>query len=261
MSLLKRVMESVGIGSVKVDTILHQEHAYPGGELEGTVTMFGGQTDQQVDQVSVRLLTEYRKKEKSRDSERIVVKQHCLASIQLNEPFTLQAEEKSELPFHLTIPYETPLTLGNTKSWIKTGLDIDWSVDPIDTDFLTIVPDPLSNTVLEALDLLGCRIKKEACEYAPKLSRAVPFLQEIELAPGPSLRSRVEELEIYLFPEPQGLHLYLEIDRRNRGLSGWFAEALDLDEKTTRHFLTTEDLADGPHAFASRLESFILSNS
>ena len=51
MSFFKKVLSSVGIGAAKVDTILLNESCEPGGELEATVMIQGGDIEQQIDSI------------------------------------------------------------------------------------------------------------------------------------------------------------------------------------------------------------------
>ena len=42
----------------------------------------------------------------------------------------IPANENREIPFSFQLPYETPLTYGKSKVWIKTGMDIKNALDP-----------------------------------------------------------------------------------------------------------------------------------
>ena len=141
--------------------------------------------------------------------------------------------------------YDTPLSIGKSKIWVTTGLDIKNAVDPGDKDYLQVVPNQLMNAVFNAIDSLGFRLREADCEQAPRHLRGrLPFVQEFEFVPtsGP-FRGRLDELELVFRPAGNGgLELLLQVDRRARGLGGLFAEAAGMDETNVRLTVTSADI-------------------
>ena len=62
MSFFKKMMASVGIGAVKVDTVLNGMVSSPGGILEGVVHVKGGNVDQDIEDITIALMVDVKKK-------------------------------------------------------------------------------------------------------------------------------------------------------------------------------------------------------
>jgi sporulation-control protein len=149
------------------------------------------------------------------------------------------------------------MTLRNAPVWVETGLDIQMAVNPTDRDYIQVVPSEEIQTVLDAIDLLGFRLREVTNEYAPRLGGSLPFVQEFEFVPTRQFRGRLDELEVMFFPRGGDLQLLLQIDRRARGFGGFLAEAMDADETFVRVTLQESELRRGAHATASLLEDVI----
>lgn len=55
--------------------------------------------------------------------------------------------KKKEIDFQFLLPVHTPPTIGKTKVWIQTGLDVPNAVDPKDRDYINVEPHRYMNTV------------------------------------------------------------------------------------------------------------------
>lgn len=251
--MLNRFLASIGIGSAVIDTVLEQSQYMPGEEVRGVVRIRGGNVDQEIEQISLSVMTEYiRESNDNKFRERCEIARH-----RIHHPFTLRAKESLEVPFRFQLPYETPVTFGSTPVWIKTALGIRGAVDPGDNDRIQVRPTPQMDTVHRALDQLGFRLRKADCEHVRGYGSRVPFVQEFEYVPTAHFRGQLDELEV-VFKQREGeLELILQIDRRARGLASLFAEALDLDESFVRVRLTHADLAQGPAVLGRRLADLI----
>ncbi|MDF2645937.1 MAG: SpoOM family protein [Paenibacillus sp.] len=60
-----------------------------------------------------------------------------------------------EIPFQFVLPHETPISIGISPIWVRTGLDIDNAVDPSDRDDIKVQAHPHTAVVFEALEELG----------------------------------------------------------------------------------------------------------
>ena len=118
VSMFKKILSSVGIGAAKVDTQLHQTSFFPGETIEGVVTIKGGSTDQNVDAIYLKLMSEY--EDKLNDKKINIAVE--LEKFLLQDSFTIAADEKKEIPFSFQIPYDVPVTLGKTRVWVQTCL-------------------------------------------------------------------------------------------------------------------------------------------
>lgn len=253
MSLFKRMLASVGIGSSQVDTRLESDQLTPGEEVRGVVVIQGGHVEQQVSSIYLQLMTQYiRERDDKKIAETCVIRR-----FRISEPITVGPGETIQVPFQFPLPPETPTTIGRTPVWLKTSLDIDNALDPTDHDYVQVHPHPSVRTVLEAVHHLGFRLRKTENEYSPTLGRGLPFVQEFEFAPSPAYRGRLDELELVFFPNAHGVDVLIEVDRRARGLFGFLEEAMELDERKQVLRFSSADLARGPAAIASELDRLI----
>ncbi|MFH7024855.1 MAG: sporulation protein [Heteroscytonema crispum UTEX LB 1556] len=236
--MFKKLLASVGIGAAKVDTRLFKDTVIPGEVLEGEVYINGGDVAQDIDDIYLKLATEYK-----REVDDSTVYEECvMVNYRLLEQFTIQAKEEVVVPFSLELPYEIPLTIGRIPVYIRTGLDIKTAINPRDRDALEVRPHPLMQRVLQAVENLGFHLHKVDCEYTHHFGGVYPFVQEFEFRPTGNYRSQLDELEVIFRLQPNELEVLLEIDKRARGFKGWLQEAFDVDERYVRFFLTQSDL-------------------
>lgn len=119
---MNRLLSSIGIGAATVDTLLPKTEFTPGETVEATVEMTGGNAEQEIDGLYFALLTRV-------DDEHVVVDQD-----EITESVSLAPGETRTLTTEVTVPPRTPVTEGECRVWLKTGLDISWAVDPNDED-------------------------------------------------------------------------------------------------------------------------------
>ena len=255
MAFFDKVFASVGIGSAAVDTKLEKDTYMPGETVKGAVEIRGGKVDQQVDDIYLTLNTTYLKESDDK-------KYNVTATIdrfRITSPFTIRKNERKEIPFSFQLPLDTPLSIGRSKIWVTTGLDIKNAVDPGDKDYIQVVPDQLMNAVFNAVDSLGFRLREADCEQAPhRLRGRLPFVQEFEYVPtsGP-FRGKLDELELVFRPSGTGaIELLLQVDRRARGLGGLFAEAAGMDETNVRLTVTSADIPNLQQQIQSVIQRF-----
>ncbi len=236
--MFKKILASVGIGAAKVDTRVFNPSVVPGDVLEGEVYIAGGDVAQDIDDIYLKLATEYK-----REVDDSTVYEECvLVNYRLLERLTIQPKEEMVVPFSLELPYEMPLTLGRTPVYIRTGLDIKTAINPRDRDALEVRPHPLMQRVLEAMERLGFHLHKVDCEYTHHFGGHYPFVQEFEFKPTGNYRNYLDELEVIFRLNPDELEVLLEIDKKARGFAGWLDEAFDLDERYARFYLAQSDL-------------------
>ncbi|MDP5273956.1 sporulation protein [Chengkuizengella axinellae] len=243
MSFMKKMLSSIGIGSAKVDTVLNNDEFVPGDIIEGVVHIEGGKVEQKIEDVYLSIVTTYTEEREINDNEVDLTKQAVLNKIKISEPFTIGKGEKKEFPVQIQLPYDTPLTIGKTKAWIQTGLDIDNAVDPSDRDSIKITPNHLIDGLFKSLEDLGFRLYEVECEASKSLSNRLPFIQEFEFKPtsGP-FKGKLDELEVVLFAEESQITVVLEVDRKARGFKGLLSEMLEKDESVIRFTYTVEDI-------------------
>jgi sporulation-control protein len=253
MSFFNQMLASIGIGSAKVDTRLNKASVRVGESLDGVVHIQGGNAPQDISSIYLGLMTQYLKQQ----GDSTVRVNALVEKWNIVRPLTVQPGQQVEVPFSVQIPLFSPVSLGRTPIWLKTGLDVDNAIDPGDKDTLQILPHPSMEAVLEAVKGMGFWFKEATCEYSSRLGGALPFVQEIEFRPGGSGFRGVKELELVCFVNPHGVEVIVEVDRRAKGLQGLFEAALDLDERKQRLNLSREVLAGGPQRIADQIASVI----
>jgi sporulation-control protein len=253
MSTFKKILASAGIGAAKVDTRLYEATTIPGGKLAGEVHIFGGDVAQDIEQIYLYVATQY--KRESGDS---TFSEECkLIKHQVSPGFTINRQEEKVIPVSIEIPYQTPLTLGEQQVYIRTGLDIAIAINPKDWDFISIQPHPLMQKFLDALKFLGFHLYKSDCQHNARLGRGYPFVQELEFKPRGKYQNKLDELEVVFYLEENQLEVLLEIDRRARGLTSWVEEALDIDERYARLYVSPTELNQPLHNLTSKIENVL----
>lgn len=239
MSVFNKVLASIGIGSAKVDTKLEKDQYMLGEEVSGVIEVQGGSVQQHIDEIYVTLHTNYKIESDDHTYYQTATINHYL----INESFTILPNEKRQIPFSFQLPFETPLTYGSTKVWIKTGMDIKNALDPKDEDYIQVVANPLVQSVLNAVHELGFQIREVECEKAPfHFSSRSPYIQEFEFVPvRGEYRGRLKELEFVFFVKNENeLEALIELDRKARGLGILFGD----HESKASLYLTSHDVCN-----------------
>ncbi|MFK2824134.1 sporulation protein [Bacillus sp. B190/17] len=241
MSFFNKILASIGIGGAKVDTKLEKSEYTAGEMIRGQVEIYGGSTEQQIDSIYLTVYTTFiRETDDRKHTDYAAVKHH-----KLNEPFKIGANETKSIPFSMELPIDTPITYGNTRVWVATGLDIKNAADPGDKDYIEVRPTNMAAAILEEVEQLGFRLRQVECEQASKrLGSRYPFIQEFEFVPtsGP-FRGKLDELEVmFLAQTKEKAELLIQVDRKARGLGGLLAEAFEMDETHVRLTVMSQDV-------------------
>lgn len=232
--MFKKILSSIGIGAAKVDTRLNESHCTPGGELTGVVHIEGGSVEQSVDSIYLFFNTLY----KHEVNDKSTYSTFTIEKILLNEaPFMIGPGEVKEIPFTVNVPFNTPLSVSQSKSWIETGLDIAQAVDPKDEDAITVQPNAAQQVILDAMDELGFRLKKADTEMLPARHRSgrLPIAQELEYsANGSRFGRQLDEVEVVILQDEGSIELLIQVDRSVHDLGSLFADLTGTDESTHR---------------------------
>jgi sporulation-control protein len=212
----RNLMARLGSGSADVETVLDSSETTPGGTVSGTVTLSGGTVAQDIDEIRVELVATVEVEvEDGEWREDVVFGTTAIAGASRIEP-----GEKRSLPFRFAVPLQCPFTsldgwhLRGMKVGLRTRVDISGALDPGDLDPVTVLPLPVQRTVLQALAQRGFRFTGADVEKGRVRGSELPFYQEVEFAPPPDLRGRVNELEVTFLADPGGVEVVLEVDRR-----------------------------------------------
>ncbi len=229
--MFNKVLASFGIGAAKVDTVLATETLYPGQDFHAEIHIQGGEVDQVIDNIDLALMT--KAKTECNDSTQWV--NFCLASWQIPVNQTIAANQRVSVPFQAQLNPETPITFieqGYNQSvvWLQTGLDIDFAVDPTDTDAITVLPTPIIEHFLHAMNQLGYRLVKTDVEKgfinAPGFRSQSGCYQEFEFKPNSRRFFGIKEVELSFVCEPNQTHVLIELDRAFSG-DGYQSVSMD----------------------------------
>lgn len=237
--MLDKILASFGIGAAKVDARLSQSSVLPGGELRGEVHIQGGSVEQSISQIYMYLFTYYDREVNDTKTKY----KEVLASFRVSDTLLIYPGEKKILPFQLQVPYHTPVSIGNQKVFLSTGLDIERAIDPKDLDPVVVKPDALMEEVFRQIEGLGFRHHYDSgnCKYVKHIHRAVPFIQEFEFKPTSTFRNELDEIELMFDVYEEGMDIIMQVDKRANSLKGLFAEVMELDEKMVRLSVKRED--------------------
>lgn len=241
MSFFSKVLASVGIGSAKVDTKLHKSSFTAGEEVTGVVEITGGDTEQRIDEIHLYLFTDYiSKSSENEKSYRGVIVNHTIVDHIMVGP-----NEVKEIPFSFQLPIDTPMTMGRTKVWLHTAIDIKSALDPTDNDFITVKGLPITQAVLSAVQSLGFRLREVENEETSRFGRASRnFVQEFEFVPtSGQFKGKLDELELVFTPISRDVvDVAMQVDRKATSLFGAIAEYSGLDETNLRFTVTNADI-------------------
>lgn len=219
-----RVLRAFGVGGPTVDTVMPDPAGRPGGRLTGEVRIAGGDYDVVIDNIVLSLVTEVEAENGDAQLE------FHRASVAGN--FTLAAGARQDIPFQLSVPWETPVThlagerIAGMTMGVRTELSVAKAVDQGDLDDVEIRPLPVQEQILAAFDWLGFRLRHADLERGGiyGVRQELPFYQEIEFAAPAEYAKSMDEVEVTFVADATGTEVILEFDRRG----GLLTERLDI---------------------------------
>jgi sporulation-control protein len=225
--VFKKLLASMGAGGASVETVLQNPNVTPGGVVQGQVHLAGGQIEQEIERVSVGLTARV---EVDTDDHEFHTNMDFWKQ-PLTGRFQLQPGQRHDIPFQMSVPWETPPTaffgqaLRGMALGVETEVEIAKSVDKGDLDPLQVHPLPAQERLLQAVVQLGFRFSKADLERGriAGSSQQLPFYQEIEFYPAPQYSGGMNQLEVTFIAGPSSMEVVLEVDKRG----GLFTEGRD----------------------------------
>lgn len=215
-----KLMSSLGLQSVTVDTLIQNPAVYAGQVIQGEVRLSGADQPKQINGLSLQLMTIAEVESGDHEfNQPLILQQWSLA-----QRFELAAQQELVLPFQLELPHETPVTEVNcrrnsSRVWIHTHLDVDWGLDAKDRDYLQVHPTPVVQAFLQAMQQAGLVLNSVDVEKGQLRGRGfqstIGCYQEFEFVP--ERFGSMNEVEVSFVAQPQQTHVMLEIDRKLRG--------------------------------------------
>lgn len=226
-------LASFGIGSARVDTRLTQHHIQAGEFLKGNVFVQGGSSHQTIDSIYLYIVTQYLKENK--------IKNYLFKKYVLSQTFTIEPDEKKEIPFNLPIPIDLPMSCGKFPIYLKTGLDIKMAVDPTDQDRFEVLPIPIVCELLKYIEESGFVLHSVVNQFEAK-KRPHPFFQCFQFRPSGPFHGYIDHLHVIFDVSPQDIKVDLEIIRDQSVLNSsfyWnFAQPIESFHLNGRQILT-----------------------
>ncbi len=220
--MLRKLKASLGIGAATVNTILEDTEIYQGENLIGTINIQGGDVEQTIDAIHLKLNTEIKVEDDSGVSFQTLTLYHTKAV----EPFVIQVGEQKQLSFTIKLPDETPITELNVANnrcevWLETVLDVDFALDPTDRDLLIVKPLPVAQKVISLIEQADFNMVKADVEKGflngGHFKSQSGCYQEIEFRNTAFINKK--EIELSFILDGAVIHCLAEIDRSfgNRG--------------------------------------------
>lgn len=195
--MLKKMMAKIGIGSAKVDLVLHKNEYELGDNIEGKFIVQGGKVAQFINKIDVDFMLSVR----TRKQEYTTV----FAKIHVSDSFTIEASERRELSFSYKLPKDCLISSQYVKYYFVTNLDIASGVDHRDHDSIQITPPQRLHHLLVAFEQLGFHEKHDSRSFDG-------YSQQFKFTPTSFLRGEVEEVEYIVALEEAGINMLLEVD-------------------------------------------------
>ncbi|MBV7317333.1 sporulation protein [Shewanella sp. NIFS-20-20] len=220
--MFKKLLASIGIGSAKVDTLLHTEHLLPGQAFSGEILVVGGNVEQAISGLDLALMTKVKVEGENGDN----FVNHMLQNWHISDSFTIAPQQQRRIPFELVLHPETPITQLDTRFnqcqvWLATGLNIDMAIDASDKDPLYIYPNDVVTAFMQAMRHAGYQLHKADVEKGFLNTRQFRSnsgcYQELEYRPGRTSLLGIREVELSFVPEKTVTHVLIELDRAFKG--------------------------------------------
>ncbi|CAM3045467.1 sporulation protein [Vibrio neptunius] len=214
--MFSKLKASLGIGAAKVDTVLERMSVFQGDTLKGVIHIQGGDVEQQIDAINLKLCTEV----KVESDNGVSYQNFTIGRLQAVQPFIIQPQENKQVPFELKLDDETPITaLTATKNqchvWVETSLDIDFAIDPKDRDFVEVKALPVASKVISAIEQAGFVMVKADVEKGhlrgSNFSSKSGCYQEIEFRNSGFINKK--EIELSFILNGSVMHCLAEVDR------------------------------------------------
>ncbi|MCP2261434.1 sporulation-control protein [Streptoalloteichus tenebrarius] len=231
----------VGTGGARVDLVIHQDTACPGGSLGGFLRLHGGRVRREFSRALVELVVGVRGPGDGRDgvdgggaTEPVPVHRTVV-----REGLVVPPVRVVDLPFTAGVPFEAPISvlggrhLPGVRLGLRARLESDeggaaTAVTPVGLRAL-----PVQQRLLCAVERLGFPLRSAACVpgQLPTTRQRLPFRQEVHFGPS-SRRPRATGLRVMFVTDERGVDVVLERDGHDGPsvrVSTPFAEAPAVD--------------------------------
>lgn len=128
--MFENLLTSIGINSLKVDTLVKSEYISPNDSLSGIITLYGGNATQLVNKIELSLVERY---DNPDERSQIPVLENELETLILHKNININKEEQRSEEFKFNLP-EVSFKRNPDYLILKTRVYIANSVDAYDED-------------------------------------------------------------------------------------------------------------------------------
>lgn len=219
--MFQKVLATFGSGGAKIDARLLDRTVSPGRPLRGEVLLLGGEVDQEINGLSVKLLARVTLPGERRPG----VEDLEFGTQQLAGSERIGPGQQVRIPFEVALPWETPISsvfgkpLNGMAVGLQTCLDIANSVtDPADVDGAAIEPLPAQKRILDAFSRIGFVFREAVLERGriDGANQQLPFFQEIRFTPSPRFAPAFTSVAVTFLSSPSETQVVLEVTKRVR---------------------------------------------
>ncbi|UJW28212.1 sporulation protein [Saccharothrix sp. AJ9571] len=220
--MFQKVLASFGSGGARLDARLTDRAVQPGRPLRGEVLLLGGEVDQEINALGIRLIARVELPSDRGEPEfgDLPFGDQHLAGNEVIRP-----GQQVRLPFEIALPWETPISsvygkpLTGIAVGVQTDLDLAGAVsDPRDVDAASIEPLPAQKRVLDAMSRIGFTFSGAALEKGRinGVTQQLPFFQEIRFSPSPRFAPVFDSVALTFLSNPTETTVVLEVVKRVR---------------------------------------------
>lgn len=131
----KEFLSSIGIGSVKVDTVLEKGQFTIGEVIEGNVVITGGKVTVPIESIVLQLVYQF---EEVRDDSDFSSHEKEMERLTIDIDREIPSGEIQDFPFGIVLQKNHPVTEDNKQTFLRTTVIIPQSVDATDQDEIII---------------------------------------------------------------------------------------------------------------------------
>ena len=129
--MLKKFLSTIGIGSMKVDTIVDQPDLAHGESLSGKIYIDGGQSEQMIDFIKLEVI---KRSEGHREDSDFDVTNDVVAKYMIETIGSVKSKETRMVPFEIMPDERWEYDKEKAKLFLRTSVHITGAVDVQDED-------------------------------------------------------------------------------------------------------------------------------
>ncbi len=219
--MLEKILASMGIGAATVGLEIPNPQVEPGESLKGTVTIKGGNVEQEVKKIEISLMlkSSYYENRQSRLLNREV------SSVIIAEDMVITPGYEEMIPVSFEIPFarNMPISRGRTRYYLQTKIDIRKAVDPVDHDDIIVIPNPYLKMFFDALATLGFHEKEHSGDFDG-------VLQEFSYSPTTFFSQEIEYIKVYAKVKKSEMDITIKLNKKGHGLIDNLVDEIDPNE-------------------------------